>query len=257
MYSTCPKCGHSSGGSDIAERDRCAACGLIFRKWMKRRYRSRAVAPAAAGRADFEWRERLAAHLFHVKSHVNPVLFGGRCVTLIGLVVWSMWFFQTDHTELYGHLPEINSSIMHSINLAFHEAGHLLFMFLGDFMMVLGGSLLQLIVPAAVMVAFVFRHENAFGGAVACWWLGQSIMDLAPYIYDARAGQLLLLGGFIGQERPGAHDWTNLLGRLRMLEHAHALGTFTHFAGIAVMVLALTWAGYVLYLQYQNLDRRF
>ena len=200
---------------------------------------------------------RLSAHLFHVQSHVNPVLFGGRCVTLVGLIIWSIWFFQTDHRELYGHLPEINGSIMHNINLAFHEAGHLLFMFLGDFMMVLGGSLMQLIVPAAVMLAFVFKHENAFGGAVAAWWLGQSTMDLAPYIYDARAGQLLLIGGFIGRERPGAHDWTNLLGRMGMLDHAHALGTFTNFVGMTVMVLALTWAGYVLYLQYRNLDRRF
>jgi hypothetical protein len=242
---------------DEAERDQCPACGLLFRKWMKQRFGSRTTALVASPRAAGEWRERLAGHLFHVPRNVKSILFGGRCVTLVGLVVWSIWFFQTDHRELYGHLPEINSSIMHSINLAFHEAGHLLFMFLGNFMAVLGGSLMQLIVPAAVMVAFVFKHENAFGGAVALWWLGQSAMDLAPYVYDARTGQLLLIGGFIGQERPGAHDWTNLLGRLGMLDHAHALGTFTNFAGMAVMVLALTWAGYVLYLQFQNLDRRF
>ncbi len=128
---------------------------------------------------------------------------------------------------------------MHNVNLAFHEAGHLLFMFLGNFMMVLGGSLAQLIMPAVVMGAFVFKHENAFGGTVALWWLGQSTMDLAPYIYDARTGQLLLISGFIGQERPGAHDWTNLLGRLGMLDYGHALGTFTNFLGMAVMVLAL------------------
>ena len=146
---------------------------------------------------------------------------------------------------------------MHSVNLAFHEAGHILFMFLGNFMMVLGGSLAQLIVPAVVIVAFVFKHRNAFGGAVALWWLGQSAMDLAPYIYDARTGQLLLIGGFIGQERPGAHDWTNLLGRLGMLDYGHAFGTFTNVTGMTIMVLALTWAVYLLYLQYHNLHRTF
>jgi hypothetical protein len=224
---------------------------------MKQRFRPRTAAPVVRTAAAIEWRGRLAGHLFHVQPHVNPIVFGGRCVTLVGLVIWSIWFFQTDHRELFGNLPEINGSIMHSINLAFHEAGHLLFMFLGNFMAVLGGSLAQLMMPAAVMVAFVFKHENAFGGAVALWWLGQSTMDLAPYIYDARTGQLLLIGGFIGQERPGAHDWTNLLGRLGMLDYAHALGTFTNFVGMAVMVLALTWAGYLLYLQYRNLDRRF
>ena len=92
---------------------------------------------------------------------------------------------------------------MHAINLAFHEAGHVIFRVLGNFMMVLGGSLMQLLIPAAVMVAFVFKHDNSFGGAVALWWLGQSAMDLAPYIYDARSGQLLLIGGFIVLVWPG------------------------------------------------------
>ena len=257
MYSTCPKCGHSAAAGDMAQRGQCQACGLIFKKWMKQRFRSRSPAPAASTEAAIAWPGRLAEHLLHVQSHVNPIVFGGRCVTLVGLVIWSIWFFQTDHRELYGHLPEINNSVMHSVNLAFHEAGHLLFIFLGDFMMVLGGSLMQLIVPATVMVAFVFKHENAFGGAVALWWLGQSAMDLAPYIYDARSGQLLLIGGFIGQERPGAHDWTNLLGRLGMLDYGHALGTFTNFTAMLVMVVALMWAACLLYLQYQNLDGRF
>lgn len=257
MYSTCPKCGYSNAGGDIAAGERCQACGLVFRKWMKHRYRSRAAARVAGVRAQPRWQARLAAHLFRVPDRVNPILFGGRCITLLGLVIWSIWFFQTDHRELFGHLPEINSSIMHGVNLAFHEAGHLLFAILGDFMAVLGGSLMQLIAPAAIMAAFLFKHKNAFGGAVAFWWLGQSAMDLAPYIYDARTGKLMLIGGFIGQERPGAHDWTNLLGRLGMLDYAHALGTFTNFVGMTVMVLALAWAGYVLRLQYRNLDRRF
>ncbi|NIV73772.1 MAG: hypothetical protein GWN37_02750, partial [Gammaproteobacteria bacterium] len=60
-----------------------------------------------------------------------------------------------------------------------------------------------------------------------------------------------------GLERPGSHDWTNLLHRLGMLDYGHALGTFTNFVGMATMVLALAWAGYVLVLQYRNLDRRF
>ncbi len=42
-----------------------------------------------------------------------------------------------------------------------------------------------------------------------------------------------------------------------MLDYGHALGTFTNFVGMATMVLALAWAGYVLVLQYRNLDRRF
>jgi len=257
MYASCPKCGAASSGDSVAERRQCPACGLVFEKWMKQRFRANGAAPAVSANPGGDWRGRLLAYLLYVPDHVNPIVFGGRCVTLAALIIWSIWFFQTDHRELYGHLPEINNSIMHNINLAFHEAGHVLFMVLGNFMMVLGGSLMQLIVPAVVIMAFVFKHENAFGGAVALWWLGQSAMDLAPYVYDARSGQLLLIGGFIGRERPGSHDWTNLLGRLGMLDYAHALGTFTNFVGMVVMILALAWGGYLLYLQYRNLDRRF
>jgi hypothetical protein len=257
MYSTCPKCGYAPAAGDMGAQGRCPACGVVFAKWMKHRFRSPDSEQVNTDRPSTDRTGSLVARLFYVEQHVNPILFGGRCAVLVGLIVWSIWFFQTDHRELYGHLPEINGSFMHAVNLAFHEAGHVIFRVLGDFMMVLGGSLMQLIVPAAVMVAFVFKHDNNFGGAVALWWLGQSAMDLAPYIYDARSGQLLLLGGFIGQERPGAHDWTNLLGRLGMLDYGHALGTLTNFVGMCVMVLALAWAGYVLYLQYENLDRRF
>ena len=257
MYSTCPKCGYAPTAGDMAAQGRCPACGIVFAKWMKHRFRPPESGPVAPARPSSDRAGALASRLFRVDPHVNPILFGGRCVVLVGLGIWSIWFFQTNHRELYGHLPEINSSIMHAINLAFHEAGHVIFRVLGNFMMVLGGSLMQLLVPAAVMVAFVFKHDNSFGGAVALWWLGQSAMDLAPYIYDARSGQLLLIGGFIGREQPGSHDWTNLLGRLGMLDYGHALGTLTNFLGMFVMVLALAWAGYVLYLQYKNLDRRF
>jgi len=83
--------------------------------------------------------------------------------------------------------------------LPFHEAGHILFGFFGRFIGVLGGSLMQLLVPAIVLCAFVYRR-NVFGGAVGLWWLGESCLDLAPYIDDARAGQLMLLGGVTGRE---------------------------------------------------------
>ena len=43
------------------------------------------------------------------------------------------------------------------------------------------------------MEEFLFREGNAFGAAVGLWWLGQSLMDLAPYINDARALALPLL----------------------------------------------------------------
>lgn len=258
MYATCPKCGHRPAGADLSRESACPACGVVFSKWLKQRLRPGHVPARAPSSAPSERRWRaLAAPLLHVAPRVNPILFAGRCLVLVGLLVWSGWFFQTDHRELHAHLPEINESFMHLVDLAFHEAGHVLFRVLGDFMAVLGGSLMQLLVPAAVMIAFVYRHDNAFGGAVALWWLGQSAMDLAPYVYDAPRGRLLLVGGFIGAERPDSHDWSNILGRLQLLDYAHALGTLVNATGMLLMILALVWGACVLRLQHRNLDRRF
>jgi hypothetical protein len=131
-------------------------------------------------------------------------------------------------------------SFLHLPNLVFHEAGHILFMPFGRFMSVLGGSLLQLIVPLVCAVAFLRQH-NRFAAAVCTWWAGQNLIDLAPYIADARALRLPLLGGATGAEVEG-HDWEYLLAMLGWLRLDAALGRAAQVAGVFVMVASLVWA---------------
>ena len=101
-------------------------------------------------------------------------------------------------------------SFMHLPNLVFHEAGHILFTPLGRFMIVLGGSLTQVLVPLVCAGAFLWQTRDPFGAAIAVWWAGESLTDVAPYINDARDLQLVLLGGKTGAEVEG-HDWEYLL----------------------------------------------
>ncbi len=245
MYKTCPKCGHERTPGDQSEPGRCPACGLIYEKWLKRHSRAGRTLPRryrpARGRL-FERIEPLLVYERPQETWVSVV----RGLLLLLLVVWGVQFIFMDHRELDGGLPEINYSFLHGVNLVFHEAGHILFIPLGDFMRVLGGSLMQLIVPGVAMVALL-RHGDPFGAAVGLWWLGQSLMDLAPYIHDAAHGRVLLLGGGTGQDRPGFHDWTNLLGRLDMLQSGHALATFVDALGVLLMLLSFVWAGMVLW----------
>jgi hypothetical protein len=91
----------------------------------------------------------------------------------------------------------VNGSFLHLVNLPFHEAGHVLFSPFGRFMTILGGSLMQVLVPVVCAVSFGRRHDW-FATMVCVWWAGQNLVDLAPYIGDARALQLVLLGGFTG-----------------------------------------------------------
>ena len=116
----------------------------------------------------------------------------------------------------------VMDSVLHLPNLIFHEAGHVLFSPFGRFMTVLGGSLFQVLVPVVCAIAFL-RQKDAFAAAVCTWWAGQNLLDLAPYIADARALQLVLLGGHTGAEVEG-HDWEYLLTALGWMQHDRTLG---------------------------------
>ena len=135
----------------------------------------------------------------------------------------------------------IGATFLHSINLPFHEAGHVLFSPFGEFMTTLGGSLMQVLVPIACGVAFLTSHWNPFAAAVMGWWAGENLMDVAIYINDARALQLTLIGGQTGAEVDG-HDWERLLTLTNSLHLDHRLANIAQFLGAAVMIGCLLWA---------------
>ncbi len=183
--------------------------------------------------------------LIFPRREAPRVAVAARAVLLAGLGVWGGMFLAhpIDPDFLMG-------SFMHLINLPFHEAGHVFFMPLGRFMAILGGSLGQLIMPSVCLSALLFKTRDAFGASVCLWWLGQSLLDLAPYIDDARALELVLLGGYTGKET-GTHDWNNLLGMLGWLEHDHLLARLTFMAGAGCIVLAVAWGAELLCRQWR------
>lgn len=135
-------------------------------------------------------------------------------------------------------------SFLHLINLPFHEAGHWIWGMLGEFMRVFGGSLMQVLIPVVCAVAFVQR-EDLFAAGIAIWWAGENLIDLGPYIADARALQLPLLGGATGQEVYG-HDWEWLLQTLGWLRYDRSLGLFAHWTGSLIMLGALAACAWLL-----------
>jgi hypothetical protein len=109
----------------------------------------------------------------------------------------------------------------------------------GRFVSVLGGSLFQFALPLGLAAAFL-RQGDRFGAAVCAWWAGQNLLDVAPYIADARALQLVLLGGSTGAEVEG-HDWEYLLTQLGWLHLDRTLGLAAHRIGLGMMMAALVW----------------
>jgi hypothetical protein len=118
-----------------------------------------------------------------------------------------------------------------SLDLAIHETGHLLFAFGGERLMLLGGTLLQLLVPLAFAAA-LWRQGDRHGATVPLWWLGQSCWNVSVYIKDARAQELPLVGG-------GEHDWAILLAELDLLHRDQAIGGAVYLAGLLIYAAAV------------------
>jgi hypothetical protein len=121
---------------------------------------------------------------------------------------------------------------IHGVNLVFHEAGHVIFGFFGEFVAALGGSLNQVLIPLIATIAFLRTRQRA-SAAVALFWTGQSITDVAIYAADGRARALPLLAeGLI-------HDWSYILGRLGLLGWAETVGRLLFAAGVLTMLAAI------------------
>ena len=191
------------------------------------------------------FRDYFRAIFLCVPEKVDWVTWGGRTVVWVVLLLWGLGFML--HSVESNYVAE---SFLHHVNLVFHEGGHIVFMPFGRFMTALGGSLLQVLMPLIVMATFLLKSRDAFGGSVGLWWTGQSLMDLAPYINDARDLNLVLLGGYTGKEVEG-HDWEWLLLKTGLIHQDHLLGHGAHNLGLALMLLALVWGGYMLYRQFE------
>ena len=131
------------------------------------------------------------------------------------------------HPDRYG--------LLDSVDLAIHEMGHLVFGPFGEFVGFAGGTLMQLLTPAAFVVYFA-RRADRHAATVALWWVAQNLWNVSVYVRDARSQDLPLVGG-------GEHDWAYLLGETGLLAHDQAIGRAVHALGVVVFVcaIALGW----------------
>jgi hypothetical protein len=127
----------------------------------------------------------------------------------------------------------VHWSLLDDVDLAIHEAGHVVFSPLGEFMAVAGGSVFQVLVPAAFVGYFAWRRDG-FGAFVVLFWVSQSLFNVAVYIADARAQALALVGG-----EYVIHDWSWMLSRLRLLRRDEAIADGVRTAAAALWIAAV------------------
>jgi hypothetical protein len=244
----CPKC----FAEQDAENGICVRCGLVFDKYYKYHPRRGETFQPVALDVESASPRDLRELLFPSDVRGDWGGLVGRALIFALLFVWGARLaLSSVESNVAG------ASFLHLANLPFHEAGHVLFRPFGQFLRSLGGTLGQLLMPAICALVLVLRTRDPFGASVALWWFGENLIDIAPYIDDARAGRLLLLGGNTGHSAPyGFHDWEYLLGETGLLHLDHSLARASHCLGAIIMALALVWGGLLLYRQYRVLDGR-
>ncbi len=126
------------------------------------------------------------------------------------------------------------------VDLVAHEAGHMLFRWFGEFLMVLGGTIGQLFVPLAFTAYFLARQER-FSSAVTLFWAGQNLFNISVYIKDAQAMALPLVSIGGGD---AIHDWNYILTKLGLLRHDQGVGNLAYGMGLVTMIAAIIMAGY-------------
>lgn len=199
----CPHCQCEQPDENIE----CPRCGIVFEKYFalqeKRaregaepRPREPRVTEVQEGKEEKPTIGSFGKELFlYVNPQINPFYFASRVIVFLVIFIWGLKFIFTPLESNY-----TAQSFMHLVNLPFHEAGHIIFSPLGKFIATLGGTLGQLFMPLICLGVLLVKTRDPFGASVALWWLSENFMDIAPYINDARALELPLLGGVTGKD---------------------------------------------------------
>jgi hypothetical protein len=124
-------------------------------------------------------------------------------------------------------------------NLMIHEVGHPLFSIFGYTPMILGGTLMELLVPALCAVAFFWKREVA-GTAFCLFWFFENCPYIGTYMADARAQNLPLVGS-------GDHDWGILFGQWGLLAQDERIGGATRAIGWIGMIAVMGWLAWRTY----------
>jgi hypothetical protein len=153
---------------------------------------------------------------------------------MVPWLVFYLWFV------IYAWRARGDSLFIDAVNMVTHEAGHPLFGYFGETLHLWGGTILQLLVPAALALTFVRMRELM--GTTFCWFLFfENFLGIAVYMADARAQNLPLISAEGGGEGDIIHDWGAIFGQLGLLPYDIKIAAAVRLLGFAGMVAVPVW----------------
>jgi hypothetical protein len=160
------------------------------------------------------------------------------------MYLWFLLPFNLYEPTRTFHLPNL-LWLTHLFILYIHEAGHFFFRILGEDLYILGGSIMQVLVPFVWYI--VARREESALAPVALFFTGLSLVDVSIYVRDAATQILPLLGGHHVK-----HDWATFLGRHDMLDWGVPMGDLLFYSGLLISLGAIIWGVTLTYRLYQQ-----
>src|SRR5256885_7708241 len=127
-----------------------------------------------------------------------------------------------------------------NVNLIVHEAGHLLFSYLGHGLMIWGGTILQLFVPLALATYFAYLRQAA-ATAFCGFFLFENFLYISVYMADARAQALPLVT--VGDSDYVEHDWSYIFSSLGVLQHDLQIAAVVGVVGWRGAIWSMGWVG--------------
>lgn len=184
-------------------------------------------------RASVAWRARGAALITEARTWARKRQFLPR-LPLTLYFLWLLFCYLLDRGYWCWLSP---------LNFGVHELGHVVFAPFGRFIGVLGGSLLQCLLPVVGMVMFL-RQRDFYAIGVAFCWLATNLYYVSWYMADARsmAIPLLSIGG-----GDAIHDWNYLLFHSGLLRLDGVLSIVVAALGAGWMLAGLALQGWLLW----------
>ena len=148
------------------------------------------------------------------------------------LVAYALFLFYAFRDESGFLFPDF-------VNLMIHEAGHLLFGWGGETIMLMGGTVGELLVPF-LCATFSFVKGQTYGFIFSFFWFFENFLYIGTYMKDARANALPLVNSDIG-------DWTLLFGQWNLLDADIKIGHAVRALGWMGMLATVSWLAYRVY----------
>lgn len=148
------------------------------------------------------------------------------------------WLFFYVLFLLYAFASHSGFLILDYANLLIHEGGHFFFSWFGNTIMILGGTLGELLVPLLCAIYFFFHRETT-GFAFSLFWFFENFPYIGAYMADARTASLPLVGS-------EESDWTILFTQWGLLAQDQKIGAAMRTLGLLGMLATTAWFAYCL-----------